>query len=146
MSKKIVWVTLAVLAAVLMAALNVAAPAGVPDLRIFGYSAAALAEWAQNDAAVELAAGPLWRIDTVFPGVMTIVLLMPLGARSPRWLPALIYCAADYAENLILHAYYLQRATMEAPALAGIITPIKWAAAAVAAVMMLMAIRKWWRA
>lgn len=91
-------------ALMLFAALLVISPAGLPDTRLFGYTAGEIDAWALDAQAVELARGPIFVLDMVFLVVLAGFFLTVLPGWT-RWL-ALAYLGADLAENLLLRAYY----------------------------------------
>jgi len=68
----------------------------------------------------------------VFPLVLTIVLVMPLTGAAR--LPAIGYMVADYIENIALYRFYFLGA--EAPETLSLVSQIKWALVALAAIVL----------
>ena len=126
------WRWIAILALVLFVALVAVATAGVPDTMIFGYTPQYPADFLAGFG------GDLGRlktsvaIDMVFPLVLTIVLVMPLTGAAR--LPAIGYMVADYIENIALYRFYFLGA--EAPETLSLVSQIKWALVALAAIVL----------
>lgn len=122
---------LGVTAGLLFLALIVVAPQGLPDSRVFGYTADEIDLWALNSYAVELAAGPVFLLDMLFPAALAGFLLTLLP-RWAFWLP-FAYAALDYRENIVLRAYYdgLGAAVPLSP-WASTLTQAKWISLALA--------------
>jgi hypothetical protein len=130
------WRWLALLALVLFAALVVVAPAGVPDTMIFGYGPQYPVDFLTG------LGGDLGRlkasvaIDMIFPLVLTVVLILPLGAAAR--LPAIGYMLADYLENIALYRFYFLGA--DVPVNLSLVSQIKWALVALAIVVLVRAL------
>ena len=118
-------------------ALVALAPAGLPDARVLGYSPADIAQWAADPQMRARAMGPLFWLDMVFPALLAGFMLMLLAPGWRRGLP-LAYGALDYAENLVLRVYYAghDAGAVLSPG-ASALTQAKWAALAVASVMII---------
>lgn len=130
------WRWLALLALLLFAALVAVAPAGVPDTKVFGYSPQYPEEFLAS------LGGELGRlrasvaIDMIFPLVLTVVLVMPLGG-ALRF-PALGYMIADYIENIALYRFYFLGA--DVPVNLSLVSQIKWAMVALAFILLTRAL------
>ena len=113
------------------------APAGIPDGRLAGYTPAEIALWAADPQARARASGPVFLLDMLFPALLASSMLLLL-ARGWRWGLPLAYAALDYAENLLLRAFYagFETGVALSPA-ASVLTQAKWAVLAAAAALII---------
>ncbi len=129
------------------------------DLRLAGYDAEAAGDYLAGLSALGKAAyqGPVRLLDTLFPMLLSAVLLLPLGARAWRGLtagtrlalglPALGYGLLDLAENTAIARLLRAELPVDSGAVrvASLLTQTKFALLALAVVLALGLLLRGWR-